>query len=146
MGDVINCKKCSKIMNYQGVGSRICNDCKQEEEQIFAKIKDYLYRNSGATLSQVANELQVSVQKIKLFLKEGRLEICETEGNILLECEKCGKSIRTGRLCDDCSRDFSKGLTNARDGLKKQVNEENESKTVATTGIGFRFLNKDQKK
>ncbi len=100
MPDIRNCRRCGRIYNYIG-GPPICQDCKNADEEVFKKVKDYLYDNPGATLSQVAIELEVSVEKIKMFLKEGRLEIMD-DSNIVLECERCGKSIKTGRFCKDC--------------------------------------------
>jgi predicted amidophosphoribosyltransferase len=48
------------------------------------------------------------VEKIKRFLREGRLEIVGDSGNMFLECEGCGKAIRSGRYCSDCEREMSR--------------------------------------
>ncbi len=103
MPDVRNCRKCGKIFTYLG-GTLICPVCKQAEEEDFKRIKEYLYKNPGAGLNQVSVELDIGVEKIKRFLKEGRLEIVSADGNMFLECENCGKSIKSGRYCDECER------------------------------------------
>jgi len=94
MPDVRNCKKCGRIFNYIG-GSPLCPSCREHEEKEFQRIKQYLYENPGASLTQVSVELDISVEMIRRFLREGRLEIANDDGNLILECENCGKSIRT---------------------------------------------------
>lgn len=137
MPDVRNCRRCGRMYNYLG-GPPICIDCKNADEAIFKKVKEYLYDNPGATLSQVAVDVDVSVEKIKMFLKEGRLEI--TEGsNIILECERCGKSIRTGRLCLECQNEVSNDIA----GSRKLEKREEDISDAKRNGIGMRYLNKN---
>lgn len=140
MTDIRNCRRCGRMYNYLG-GPPICLDCKKADEEVFQKVKEYLYENPGATLSQVSLDCEVSVEKIKLFLKEGRLEI--TDGvNIILECERCGKSINTGRYCDACQHE----VTNDIAGLAPRIIEKpKEALTEAKRREqGLRFLNKNR--
>lgn len=135
MPDVRNCRRCGRVFNYIG-GAPICMDCKNADEAVFKRIKEYLYDFPGATLSQVATDCDVTVEKIKMFLREGRLEI--TEGsNIILECEKCGKSIKTGRFCDECQHQLHSDISNT---AKQSRQKEADFKQNA---IGLRYLNKD---
>ena len=109
MSDVRNCRKCGKIFTYLG-GSPICPNCKQLDEVNFKKVKDYLYDNPKASLTQVSEDLEISLEKIRRFLKEGRLEIVSDDGNLFLECESCGKSIKSGRYCDECEKSVAAGM------------------------------------
>jgi len=121
MPDVRNCRKCGRIFNYLG-GPPICPACKQQEEEIFKKIKEYLYDNPGASVTQVSKDLDVSIELIKRFLKEGRLEIVGEEGrNLLLECEICGKAINSGRYCKECERDLVRGFQTAVDKMSQTM-------------------------
>ena len=131
MPDVRNCRKCGKIYNYIG-GAPICLICKQADEEDFQKIKKYLYENPGASLTQVSTELEVSIEKIKRFLKEGRLEITGDDGNMILECENCSKSIKSGRYCSECERNLASGLRTAANQIKSEMNSTAEAskKTV----------------
>ncbi len=142
MADLRNCKKCGKMFTYV-TGMPICRACKKEEEEEFKSIKEYLYENPGATLNQIASDLDVSVKRIKMYLREGRLEIIgNDEGNIVLECEKCGKSIKTGRYCELCERDIKKGLLGVSKDMKNSIeNLKNREKAV-----GMRYMYKDEKK
>ncbi|MCX7841761.1 MAG: MerR family transcriptional regulator [Clostridia bacterium] len=138
MPDVRNCRRCGKIFNYIG-GNPICPSCRELNEQTFKKVKEYLYNNPGATLSEVSTVLEVSVEKIKGYLKEGRLEIIGSDSNLVLECESCGKAIRTGRFCDDCSRDLTRDLKSTA----SEISETLSKKDSAKSQFGMRYLNKD---
>jgi len=123
MPDIRNCRKCGRVFNYIG-GEPICPSCRQQEEEIFKKIKDYLYDNPGASVTQVSKDLDVSIELIKRFLKEGRLEIVGEEGkNLLLECEKCGKAINSGRYCKECERELLKGFKTAADAISQKFSD-----------------------
>lgn len=139
MPDVRNCRRCGRMYNYIG-GQPFCPECKKADEEIFKKVKEYLYDNPGATLSQVATTLEVSVEKIKMFLREGRLEI--TDGvNIILECERCGKSINTGRYCDMCQHEITTDLKQSiAPTLQSQKNEQALERQKTS---GMRYLNKN---
>lgn len=140
MPDLRNCKKCGKMFNYIG-GALVCQPCKDEDEKDFKRVKDYLYSNPGATMSEVSVALEVSVEKITRFLKEGRLEIVGDSSNLILECESCGKSIRTGRFCDECSREVERDLRSTA----KQMSESLSQASATKKAIGMRYLNKDGK-
>ncbi|OGO82355.1 MAG: MerR family transcriptional regulator [Clostridiales bacterium GWC2_40_7] len=142
MSDVRNCRKCGKIFTYLG-GNPICPACKQLDEEDFKRIKDYLYRNPGAGLNQVSVELDINVEKIKRFLKDGRLEIVAEDGNMFLECESCGKSIKSGRLCGDCERNLAANLKSTASQMKSELDGMNNS---ARQGAGIRYHTKEDGK
>jgi flagellar operon protein (TIGR03826 family) len=142
MPDVRNCRRCGRIYNYIG-GPPICQICKELDEIDFKNVKEYLYKNPGATLSEVSTVLEISVEKIKTYLKEGRLEIIGTESNMVLECESCGKAIRTGRLCDRCSAGLSRDFKSTASQLSSSISATDAANKKT---IGMRYLNKDEKK
>lgn len=142
MPDVRNCRRCGKIYNYIG-GPPICPTCKDLDEVDFKNVKEYLYKNPGATLSEVSTVLDISIEKIKTYLKDGRLEIIGNESNMVLECETCGKSIRTGRFCDGCSAGLSKDFKSTASQMSSSMSAAEAANRKA---IGMRYLNKDVKK
>lgn len=142
MPDVRNCRRCGRLFNYIG-GRPICHDCKKQDEKEFKRVKEYLYDHPKASIIDVSNALEISVQKIKSYLREGRLEIVGGEGNLVLECEKCGKSINTGRFCEQCSRELSEGFKSTADEMNKSVSGDIDKKKPA--GKGMKYLNKYDK-
>lgn len=108
--NIRNCSRCGKIYVYDGFS--ICINCRQEDEKDFQKVKEYLDENPGANIMVVSEATKVEARKIIEFLREGRLEISE-ENNILLTCERCGKSIKTGRFCERCALEMEKELRSA---------------------------------
>ncbi len=139
MAEVRNCKRCGAVFYYLG-GVPLCQACKDKDEEDFKRVKEYLYENPGATLSEVATALDLSVEKIKFFLKEGRLEITNTGGNVFLECEVCGKAIRTGRYCDECSKEIEKKLRVAADSISSELARDREKREQ----VFLRYLKKDK--
>lgn len=105
MAEIRNCPRCGKIFTY--VGRPICSRCIEIEEDEFKKVKEYVYDNPGATISETSQETGVSVDKIMRFLREERLEIKSEDSNLVLECERCGVPIKSGRFCERCKRDMN---------------------------------------
>lgn len=140
MPDVRNCKKCGKIFNYIG-GAPICPVCMQSEEEDFQKVKAYLYENPGSSITQVSTDLDISIEKIRRFLKEGRLEITGDDGNLTLECENCGKSIKSGRFCEACERDLASGFRVAANQIKSELNS---TYGTSRSAINMKYRNKEK--
>lgn len=115
-----NCKRCGKVYTYNGID--LCPDCYKKEENDFLKIRDYIETNPLATIIEVSTKTGIKLQKIMDFLKEGRLILNAENKNMVLNCERCGKPILTGRYCETCSIEIEKVL---KEGLIK--NEESNS-------------------
>ncbi len=142
MPDIRNCRSCGKIFNYIG-GAPICQACREKDEEDFKRVKDYLYDNPKASVTQVSVDLDISVEKIRRYLKDGRLEIANDEGNLILECEKCGRSIKTGRFCQDCERTLTSGLRDVASQFRSEIESQRSSRSNA---FAMRYLNKNYEK
>jgi len=142
MPDVRNCRKCGRIYKHIG-GAPICPACREDEEKDFQRVKKYLYENPGASLTQVSTDLDIGVEMIRRFLKDGRLEITNDDGNLILECENCGKSIKTGRYCTDCERELSSGLRSIAGQIQREIDSSGPQERRA---FGMRYLNKGYEK
>lgn len=105
--NIRNCTSCGKIYNYDGL--KTCINCRKADEKDYEKVRDYLHESPGANISEVSEATEVDSGKIIAFLREGRLEV-EAGGNLILECEKCGVSITTGRFCNKCTSDLQREL------------------------------------
>lgn len=108
--DLRNCQKCNRVFAY--TGSELCSRCASSDEEDFKKVKDYLYDNPGATIVEVSEETGVEEKQILRYLRESRIEIREAD-NLLLDCERCGAPIQTGRFCNSCVVDMQREFTAA---------------------------------
>ena len=99
--EVRNCKECGKIFNYME-GAPLCPACTKKQEEVYLQVKEYVYNNPGASINQVAEENEVTVQQIKRWIREEKLAFSE-QSDIGLECENCGAMILTGRFCQTCN-------------------------------------------
>lgn len=102
------CKSCGRI--FQGYGLE-CYDCVEQNEKHFNTVKDYIWDNPRASMQEIVEETGVNEKLILRFLKEGRLELDNSEGLIL--CESCGKPITTGTMCRACKERLSKIMDGA---------------------------------
>ncbi len=109
--EVRNCRQCGRMFNYIG-GVPLCMRCKDELEDKFAEVKEFVRQNPGATIQMVSEENDVSVQQIRQWVREERLEFSK-DSPVGIECEICGASIRTGRYCDACKKTVTEGFRQA---------------------------------
>lgn len=114
-----SCKICGKL--FQQIGfSDTCLDCMEQDEKDFQRIREYIHEHGRPSIFEVASNLDMTMSKIKKYLREGRLEIVE-KINSFLDCEICGKPIQSGKYCDDCF---------------KQVNHDFKSIYAGKAGTG----------
>lgn len=136
---VKNCVRCGKVFTHIA-GAPLCSICKGKDDEDFKRIKEYLEENPGANITEVSTVLDISLNKLKRFLREGRLEVIEWN-NYILDCERCGKSIKTGRYCESCNRDITmemKSITNlATNKMKGRNTDGSKAKEK------MRYLNRD---
>lgn len=98
--DVRNCRNCGRLFNYIG-GTPVCPTCAREIEEKFGVVKEYIRDNPRATIQQVSDDNEVSIQQINKWIREERL--CFSEDSVVgVSCENCGAMIRTGRFCPVC--------------------------------------------
>ncbi|WP_312667792.1 TIGR03826 family flagellar region protein [Tissierella praeacuta] len=136
--NIRNCIRCGKIYNYDGF--KICPSCRRDDEKDFQKVKEYLYEYPGANMVEVEEATGVEASKIISYLREGRLEVADGS-NLILQCEKCGVSIKTGRFCDKCSNDLQRELNQVVDSARSKkttIDKKTEEK--------FRLIDRYEKR
>ncbi len=95
-----NCKKCGRI--YADDSFALCPICRSDNLDEFKVVKDFLYEYPGADIQTVSEKTGVDTKKILKFLREGKLEIKGDSANFILDCERCGVAITSGRFCNKC--------------------------------------------
>lgn len=106
--EIASCKECGRLFNHIG-GIRLCVDCRSKLEDKFTEVKRYIEDHKNASINQVSEEMGVSTKQITQWIREERLAFSE-DSSIFMQCDSCGKNIRTGRFCDACKADMAKNL------------------------------------
>lgn len=98
------CEKCGKEKpEYKGVGEYKCSECGHVMYDDFGIVRNYLEGHRGATQSEVSRATGVSMDTIRMFLRQERIEIAAGSG-VLMSCEVCKAPIRSGRYCPECAK------------------------------------------
>lgn len=134
--EVKSCRNCRRLFNYIS-GVRLCPTCKEELEKKFQEVKKFIEENKQATVNVVAEEMDVSVQQLNQWIREERLSFSE-DSAVMINCEKCGAKIRTGRYCDTCKGSLSRELGS----LYKRDMDNMSHKTKQKDEDKMRFLGK----
>ncbi|AFV10802.1 flagellar protein YvyF [Thermacetogenium phaeum DSM 12270] len=93
-----NCPECGKLFAF--LSRNLCPECAALEDEYVKRIQEYLDGPGGATIKEISDATEVPEEKIISLLREGRLIV---RGKAcLLECERCGKPIDSGRYCASC--------------------------------------------
>jgi len=125
--NVRNCKLCGRIFNYV-VGPVHCPACKEGMEAKFQEVKEYVREHRGVSMTEVAEACDVEVAQIRQWLREDRLEVTQ-DSALFLNCEKCGKAIRSGRFCEKCKNEVTQGfkdiINSSRPAEQPKVRKDN---------------------
>lgn len=107
-----NCPRCGKI--FAMIREPICKQCVQEEEAIFDKVREYVKENQNSTIREVADACEVSTKRILQYIRDGKLDAASgMSGEVV--CSKCGKNIRTGRMCEACIKATGSQVSNMQE-------------------------------
>ncbi|MCU9612988.1 hypothetical protein OEV98_05415 [Caldibacillus lycopersici] len=123
--NLANCEKCGEL--FVKIATReLCNNCFQEEEEAFKKVKEFLAdkNNKSASLIEMSERTGVEEDLIYKFIRKGRIQVFNSP-NITYPCENCGKEIRSGKLCEEC-------LTEMKEGLAELAKVSNQKKVEGT--------------
>jgi len=110
MGELINCGKCGRMFSSENE-QKLCSKCKNSDEDDFMIVREYIYDNPNSMASEVAEETGVDESKILKFLRQGKLQL-KGDG-VGYPCERCGKSISTGKFCDICAFELKNEINKA---------------------------------
>ncbi len=139
LDNVRKCKECGKLFNF--IGRPICPDCLKRMDDEFQSVRKYIYDNPNAGIEEVSEETEVSVKTIMRFLREGRLQLRSASGALL--CEKCGKPLQTGTMCEDCKKKLTETLDSK---LAPKHSEAAEKKELSGKKVADKLhINLDRK-
>ena len=136
--NVRNCRKCGRVFNYI-IGQTLCLSCRDALEGKFKEVKEYVQKNRGCGINDVAEACDVDSSQIRQWIREERLEFTE-DSMIGLACEICGSSIRTGRYCDKCKAQTLNGLNNVVRQAQASRQQQQTTSTNPKDNPRMRFL------
>ncbi|AGT33474.1 hypothetical protein M493_16300 [Geobacillus genomosp. 3] len=118
-----NCPACGRLF-VRTPFRDICPSCYEEEERQFQIVAQFLRRreNRLATMEQIVEATGVPEALLVKFIKSGRLTLAQLP-NLGYPCDRCGKLIREGRMCSDCSKDLQGQLEAVKKEEKRKQNE-----------------------
>lgn len=119
---VKNCTRCGRMFQSEGP-SKLCARCVDNDEEDFKVVREYVYDNPNSSIPQVAEDTGVSEEKILKYLRQGKL-ILKDELSMVLDCERCGKPIKSGRYCDSCTQEMSRGLKSAAEKTAQNIQQK----------------------
>lgn len=102
-----NCPRCGNL--FDNSFRDICQNCAKFEEKQFDDVREYLRENRKSTIYEASEATEVPVSQITKFIQQGRLKT-QNMPNILYPCDTCGAEISSGRFCQACSNELSKGF------------------------------------
>lgn len=137
--DVRNCRICGRLYNYIGGSYRnMCPNCVKALEEKFQDVKIYINDNPTASISQIAQDCEVSVKQIEQWVREERLYFSD-DSPIGIECEMCGATIKSGRYCEACKLTMATQLGSMYQNKKPK---QEPKKTNQKDAARMRYLDK----
>lgn len=130
--NVRNCRKCGRMFNYI-TGMPICPTCREAMEAKFQEVKEYIREHKGAGINEVAEACEIETAQITQWLREDRLELA-ADSAVMINCEKCGAPIRSGKYCDKCRAN----MTNSLNRMAMDINTKAAASAAAHVNSGFR--------
>ena len=133
---VRSCPRCRSLFQYTS-GDPICQKCKDLEEREFQVVRKFVRDNPKSTISETSKETHVSTKLIVKFIKQDRLQV-SPESPMVVECERCGEMIKSGKFCKACAKELAQGLGNHKQPAKRPA-----VGTPRDTSPKMHFLNKE---
>ncbi|SER40901.1 flagellar operon protein TIGR03826 [Gracilibacillus ureilyticus] len=129
MAELANCIRCDKL--FAKTTRPICQDCFKEDEKKYQIVYNFLKirKNREATVPEIVEETGVEYDLIMQFVKDKRLRQSQFP-NIGYPCERCGKEIGTGKLCDDCVDSIQSDINHHTQVEEVKQRNEKESKKI----------------
>jgi flagellar operon protein (TIGR03826 family) len=135
--ELLNCPTCNAIF-VKNRFRDVCDKCYREEEKAYETVYQFLRKreNRAATMSQVVEATGVEEDLLYKFIRKGRLKLTQFP-NLGYPCDRCGKLIREGRICDVCAQEIKSDLEQFQAEQERQKEMKEKNKTYYTLGIRY---------
>jgi len=103
-----NCSRCGKL--FRSTGLSLCTECREQLDDEFKRVRDYLRKHPGARVFEVSQATDVPSSRIYNMVREGRLTASSPDSDLAVECVQCGTKIPTGQMCNKCAQELSASI------------------------------------
>jgi flagellar operon protein (TIGR03826 family) len=110
MSEIMNCPRCNALFVKNKI-REVCENCFKEDEKMYDTVYQFLRKreNRAATMQTVIEVTGVDEELLYKWVKRGRIQT-KLFPNLGYPCDKCGKIINSGKLCDKCSSNIKMDL------------------------------------
>lgn len=130
MEELINCPNCNEIF-LKNKFRDVCPKCFKQEEEDYNTVYQFMRKreNRAATIEQVVTQTGVKEDTLLKLIKKGRFQLTNFP-NLGYPCDKCGRIIRKGKLCDICSGELREDLQTFQSEEKRKQDLLKREKTT----------------
>ena len=87
----------------------MCPACMEALDKKFQVVKKYIQDNPKATMTEISQDNDISINQIERWIREERLTFAD-DSPIGIACEACGATIKSGRYCENCKNSLASQL------------------------------------
>ncbi|OZU88803.1 hypothetical protein CIL03_10995 [Virgibacillus indicus] len=129
MAELANCSRCNDVF-VKGIRD-ICQKCYKEEEKVFEIVYRFLRerKNREATMEEIIKATGAKEAFIIKFIREKRLHPSQFP-KLAYSCERCGTSIVSGHLCENCTKELRNDLLRHEELEKLAQSDKNKEKNT----------------
>lgn len=109
------CQYCGGEVKFVEKGTYRCQSCGKDNYDYFQTVRNYLEQAGAHSALEIERDTGVPRRVVEHLLKEDYLEIPKLS-SIRISCERCGSPIRSGTLCELCSREQMRGTSGRSSG------------------------------
>ena len=122
------CKHCNGLFET-AVGANVCARCSVDNQESFERVREFLKKHPGTSMSKVAEKTGIAHYLIEYFLKQERIEVAPNSP-ITLACNKCGTRINAGMYCEPCGISLREELSKLKNALLEEIESQPDKKNV----------------
>ncbi|MFL8936255.1 TIGR03826 family flagellar region protein [Rossellomorea oryzaecorticis] len=110
MSEITNCPRCNALF-MKNKFRDVCEKCYKEDEKMYETVYQFLRKreNRAATMETIMEKTGVEEELLYKWVKKGRIQT-KLFPNLGYPCDKCGKIINNGKLCQGCADSLKRDL------------------------------------
>ncbi|WP_219834405.1 flagellar protein [Paenibacillus sp. R14(2021)] len=138
-----NCPRCGKL--YAKNFRDVCPACIKAIDNEYTICADYLRKNKGAHINELADATGVTIKQITKFIKEGRISLVGAP-NLMYPCEMCGTLIRENTKCDSCRAKLLHEVNTPKTIAQQEKETKESEKLSSSAASAYRIMDRNNRK